>query len=50
MAVRRLKEEEIIICKEMQQHWTSMKAQSMMLVTLSSNCNMTIETYFVNTY
>jgi len=49
MAVRRLKEEEIIK-KEMQQHWTSMKAQSMMLVTLSSNCNMTIETYFVNTY
>ncbi|XP_077061892.1 uncharacterized protein LOC143714552 [Siphateles boraxobius] len=37
MAVRRLKEEEIIICKEMQQHWTAMKAQSMMLATLSSN-------------
>ncbi|CAM4574539.1 unnamed protein product [Leuciscus chuanchicus] len=37
MAVRRLKEEEVIICKEMQQHWTAMKAQSMMLATLSSN-------------
>ncbi|KAK7133235.1 hypothetical protein R3I94_015188 [Phoxinus phoxinus] len=37
MAVRRLKEEEIIICKEMQQHWTAMKAQSMMLATLSAN-------------
>ncbi|CAM4683359.1 unnamed protein product [Leuciscus chuanchicus] len=37
MAVRRLKEEEMIISKEMQQHWTAMKAQSMMLATLSSN-------------
>ncbi|XP_062307641.1 uncharacterized protein LOC134012043 [Osmerus eperlanus] len=37
MAVRRLKEEEMLLCKEMQQHWTVMKAQHLKLGTISSN-------------
>ncbi|KAG8000943.1 Trace amine-associated receptor 1 [Nibea albiflora] len=37
MAVRRLKEEEMILCREMQQHWTALKARSLELGTISSD-------------
>ncbi|CAL8333417.1 unnamed protein product [Merluccius merluccius] len=37
MAVRRLKEEDMILCREMQQHWTVLKARSLELGTISSD-------------
>lgn len=36
--VQRLKEEEVILCKEMLQHWTALKTQYLTLGALSSNC------------
>lgn len=38
MAVQCLKEEEVILCKEMLQHWTALKTQYLTLGALSSNC------------
>ncbi|XP_036003559.1 uncharacterized protein LOC118566231 [Fundulus heteroclitus] len=40
MAVQRLKEEEVILCKEMLQHWIALKTQYLTLGALSSNSSL----------
>nr|XP_024656947.1 uncharacterized protein LOC112432685 [Maylandia zebra] len=37
MAVRRLREEEMILCREMQHHWTVLRMRSVVLGTISSD-------------
>ncbi|XP_039460286.1 uncharacterized protein LOC120435231 [Oreochromis aureus] len=40
MAVRRLREEEIILCREMQHHWTVLQMRSVVLGTISSDSSL----------
>ncbi|KAE8278090.1 hypothetical protein D5F01_LYC23847 [Larimichthys crocea] len=40
MAVRRLKEEEMILCREMHRHWTALKARALELGTISSDSSL----------
>ncbi|XP_027145229.1 uncharacterized protein LOC113747865 [Larimichthys crocea] len=40
MAVRRLKEEEMILCREMHHHWTALKARALELGMISSDSSL----------
>ncbi|KAE8281757.1 hypothetical protein D5F01_LYC19140 [Larimichthys crocea] len=40
MAVRRLKEEEMILCREMHRHWTALKARALELGMISSDSSL----------
>ncbi|XP_025761552.1 uncharacterized protein LOC109194518 isoform X2 [Oreochromis niloticus] len=40
MAVRRLREEEMILCREMQHHWTVLRMRSVVLGTISSDSSL----------
>ncbi|TKS80448.1 hypothetical protein D9C73_013319 [Collichthys lucidus] len=40
MAVRRLKEEKMILCREMHRHWTALKARALELGMISSDSSL----------